>query len=116
MSLSLAAATEVTNVAGQNLSVEDDLLQLNNKDIKILCWVISRPGGTDAARNVNPGIKVPATAEANLKHMIYQLCHVVCCSWPIVWANVMLISLRQLAAQVEMEESHNLIIPVVAAV
>jgi hypothetical protein len=40
MSLSLEAATKVCNVNGQNLSDDNDFLQLGNKDIETLCHVI----------------------------------------------------------------------------
>jgi hypothetical protein len=38
--LSLKAATEVTNINGQNLSILEDFLQLKNKDVETLCRVI----------------------------------------------------------------------------
>lgn len=71
------------------------------------CDVICRPGGTNAAGNVNPkGSSVPAMAKANMKRMIYQLRHVVHCSWPTVWADITLVSVRRLAVKAEMEASH----------
>jgi hypothetical protein len=106
MSVSLEAATKVTAINGQNLSVEDDFLQLEDKDIKTLCHVICWPGGANAARNVNQGISVLAMAEANLKCMIYNLHHVACCSWPIVWGDITLVSIQRLSAQAEMEAPH----------
>jgi hypothetical protein len=106
MSLSLEAASEVTAVTGQNLSDLEDFLQLEDKGIETLCRVIRRPGGINAAGNMNQGISVLAMAEANIKRMIYQLRHVVCCSRPIVWADITLVSMRRLAAQAEMEASH----------
>ena len=46
MGLSVEAATEVVNVNGQNLSVLDDFLQLEDKDVETLCRVISLEGST----------------------------------------------------------------------
>ncbi len=40
MGLSIEAATEVVNVNGPNLSVLEDFLQLEDKDVEILCRVI----------------------------------------------------------------------------
>jgi hypothetical protein len=85
MSLSAEVATEVTAAAGQNLFNDDDFLQLNNKDIETLCRVICWPDRVNVAGNVNQGISVLAMAKANLKCMIYQLCHVIRCSRPIVY-------------------------------
>ena len=69
MGLSLEAATEVVNVNGQNLSVLEHFLQLEDKDVETLCRVIRRPGGVSAAGNQNQGMQVLAMAEANLKRM-----------------------------------------------
>ncbi len=106
MSLSLEAASEVTAVTRQNLSDLEDFPQLEDKNIETLCRVIPRPGGFNAARNMNQGISILAMAEANMKRMIYQLHHVVRCSRPSVWADITLVSVRRLAAQAEMEACH----------
>ena len=105
MGLSLEAATEVVNVNGQNL-VLDDFLQLEDKDVETLCRVFRRPGGVNAAGNQNQGMQVSAMAEANLKRMCYELCHYTRVSRPVVWADIMLLSVRALSAQAEMEASH----------
>ena len=106
MGLSMEAATEVVNVNGQNLSVLEDFLQLEDKDVEILCRVIRRPGGVNAAGNQNQGMQVSAMAEANLKRMCYQLRHHTRVSRPVVWADITLASVRALSAQAEMEASH----------
>ena len=106
MGLSLEAATEVTNVEWQNLSILEDFLQLKDKDVETLCRVIRRPGGVNAAGNQNQGLQVSAMAEANLKCMTYQIRHTVRVSRPVVWADVSLVSVRGLSAQAEMEASH----------
>ncbi len=51
MGLSLEASTKVANVNGQNLSILEDFLQLEDKDIETLCRVIRRLGGVNAAGN-----------------------------------------------------------------
>ncbi len=51
MGLIVEAATEVVNVNGQNLSVLDEFLQLEDKDVETLCRVIRWPGGVNAAGN-----------------------------------------------------------------
>jgi hypothetical protein len=106
MGLSVEAATEVVNVNGQNLSVLDDFLQLEDKDVETLCRVIRRPGGVNAAGNQNQGMQVSAMAEANLKRMCYELRHYTRVSRSVVWADITLLSVRALSAQAEMEASH----------
>jgi len=107
MGLSVEAATEVVNVNGQNLSVLDDFLQLENKDVETLCRVIRRPGGVNAAGNQqNQGMQVSAMAEANLKCMCYELRHHTRVSRPVVWADITQLSVRALSVQAEMEASH----------
>ncbi len=71
MGLSLETATKVVNVNGQNLSVLEDFLQLEDKDIETLCRVIRQPGGVNAAGNQNQGMQVLAMAESNLKRMCF---------------------------------------------
>ena len=56
--LSLEAATEVTNINGQNLSILEDFLQLKNKEVETLCRVIRWPGGVNADRTSNQGKQV----------------------------------------------------------
>jgi hypothetical protein len=106
MGLSVEASDEVVNVNGQNLSVLDDFLQLEDKDVETLCRVIRRPGGVNAAGNQNQGMQVSAMAEAILKRMCYELRHHTCVSRPVVWADITLLSVRALSAQAEMEASH----------
>jgi hypothetical protein len=84
MGLSLEAATEVTNINGQNLSVLEDFLQLKDKDVETLCRVICQPGGANAAGNQNQGMQVLAMAESNLKHMTYQIRHTIRVSRQVV--------------------------------
>jgi len=106
MGLSLEASTKVVNVNGQNLSILEDFLQLEDKDVETLCRVIRRPGGVNAAGNQNQGMQVSAMAEANLKRMCYELRHYTRVSRPVVWADVTLLSVCALSAQAEMEASH----------
>ncbi len=106
MGLSVEAATGVVNVNGQNLSVLDDFLQLEDKDVETLCRVIRWPGGVNAAGNQNQGMQVSAMAKANLKRMCYELRHHTRFSRPVVWADITLLSVRALSAQAEMEASH----------
>jgi hypothetical protein len=106
MGLSLEAATEVVNVNGQNLSVLEYFLQLEDKDVETLCRVIRRPGGVNAAGNQNQGMHVLAMAEANLKRMCYQLRHHTRVSRLVVWADITMLNVCALSAQAEMEASH----------
>ena len=106
MGLSLKAATKVVNVNRQNLSVLEDFLQLEDKDVEILCRVTRWPGGVNAARNQYQGMQVSAMAEANLKRLWYELCHYTRVSRPVVWADITLLSVHALSAQAEMEASH----------
>jgi hypothetical protein len=106
MGLSLEAATEVVNVNGQNLSVLEDFLQLEDKDVETLCQVIRWPGGVNVAGNQNQGMQVLAMAEANLKCMCYELRHHTRVSRPFVWADITLLSVCALSAQAEMEATH----------
>jgi hypothetical protein len=84
MGLSVEAATEVMILNGQNLSILDDFLQLEDKDVKTLCRVIIRPGGVNAAGNRNQGMQVLAMAEANLNRMCYESRHYTRVSRPVV--------------------------------
>ena len=68
--------------------------------------VICRPGGVNAAGNQNQGIQVLAMAEANLKRMTYQMCHILRVSGPVVWADILLLSVHGLLAQAKMEAFH----------
>jgi hypothetical protein len=106
MGLSLEAATKVVNVNGQNLTVLEDYLQLKDKDVETLCWVIRWPRGVNAAGNQNQGMQVLAMAEANLKRMCYELRHYTCVSCPVIWADITLLSVCALLAQAEIEASH----------
>jgi len=94
------------NVNGQNLSVLEDFLQLEDKDVETLCQVIRQPGGVNSAGNQNQGMQVLAMAEANLKRMCYELHHYTRVSRPVVWADITLLSVCALSAQAEMEASH----------
>ena len=98
MGLSLEAANEVASVDGQNISILENSQQLEEKDVKTLCRVIRRPGGTNAAGNLARGMQVLAMAEANLKHMTYQIRHTVCVSRPVVWTDITLVSVCNLSA------------------
>ena len=51
-------------------------------------------------------MQVLAMAEANLKHMTYQIHQTVHVSHLVVWVNITLVSMRNLLAQAEMEVSH----------
>ena len=106
MGLSVEAATEVCYVNGQNLSTEDDFLQLGDKDIETLCRVIRRPGGVTPAGTLNQGMQVSAMAETNLKRMVFQMTHTVRVSRAVVFQDISLVSVRALSAQAEMEASH----------
>ena len=108
MGLSLKTATELVKVyiIRQNLSVLEDFLQLDDKDVETLCRVIRRPGGVKTAGNQNQGMQVLAMAEANLKRMCYQLRQHTRVSRPLVWADITLLSVCALSVQAEMESSH----------
>jgi hypothetical protein len=106
MGLSVEEATKVVNVNGQNLSVLDDFLYLEDKDLETLFRVIRRPGGVNTAGNQNWGMQVLAMAEANLKRMCYELRHHTRVLRPVVWADITLLSVGALSAQAEMEASH----------
>jgi hypothetical protein len=106
MGLSTKAATKVNSVTGQNLSDLEDFLQLEDKDVKTLCCVIRQPGETNAAGNLAVGMQILAMAEANPKRMTYQIRHTVRVSRPVVWTDIMLVSVQNLSAQAEMEASH----------
>jgi len=82
------------NVNGQNLSVLDDFLQLEDKDVETLCRVTRWPGGVNAAGNQNKGMQVLAMAEANLKRMCYELRHYT------LWADIMLLSVHSITLPV----------------
>ena len=51
-------------------------------------------------------MQVLAMAEANLKHMTYQMRHSIQVSRQVVWADISLVSVHGLLAQAKMEASH----------
>ena len=56
--------------------------------------------------NQNQGMQISAMAETNLKQMAFQMMHTVRVSRAVVFPDIMLVSVRALSAQAEMEASH----------
>ena len=109
----------VLRTGGQNhsflsLRIESGFVLQRRESYSLRSCIIPQTAGEllpplrhiSSAGNANPVISVLAMAEANPKRMIYQLRHVACCSRPITWADVMLVSVRKLGMQAEMKESH----------
>jgi hypothetical protein len=67
-----AARDEITG--NQGIDSLNELRTLDNNMVENLCRVIRRPGGTVGGA-ADPGIKVSARAEENLKLAIYYIKH-----------------------------------------
>ena len=93
MGLSLEAATEVTNVNGQNLSILEDSYNLKTKMLKPYAAPSNslETGGVNTDRPLNQGKQVLAMAEANLKQMTYQICHTIQVSCPVLWTDILIV-------------------------
>ena len=93
MGLSLEAATEVTNVNGQNLSILEDSYNLKTKTLKPYAVPSDglETGGVNADRTLNQGKQVSAMAEANLKRMTYQIRHTIRVSRPVLWTDILIV-------------------------
>ena len=59
----------------QGIDSVDELRNLDDDKASNLCRVLRRPGGTNAAGAADPGTKVLARAEDNLKLAIYYVKH-----------------------------------------
>jgi hypothetical protein len=108
MGLSLEAATEVTNVNWQNLSVLEDSYNLKTKMLKPYAVPSDglETGGVNADRTLNQGKQVLAMAEANLKKMTYQIHHTIRVSCPVLWTDILIVRVRGKPAHAKMEVSH----------
>jgi hypothetical protein len=112
LGFSVPASAHITTDAGQDLSFED-LVDLVEDDITVLCNSVRRPGGTipnpnaGAAPNIpvmipNPGIPVSALAERRMKITTYLArlyAHRIYCT--LTPANITIATIRN--AQVIME-------------
>ena len=62
--------------------------------------------GTNAARSADPGTKVSARAEDNLKHVIYNVKHLDQVSRAVNIGDITLTNVRKLIKQCDTEKNH----------
>ena len=98
------AATEI--VGDQGINSIDELRTLDDKMAENLCKVLRRPGGATAGGNADPGLKVSARAEFNLKLAIYFIKHQDRVSRVVRPGDIDLAGIRRLVKQRDTEEGH----------
>lgn len=98
------AATLITG--DQGIDSVDELRTLDDDKASNLCRVLRRPGGTNAAGVADPGTKVSARAEDNLKLAVYYVKHQDRVSRNVNVGSITLAAVRKLVKQRETENSH----------
>ena len=96
------ARDEITG--DQGIDPLDELRTLDNSMVENLCRVIRRPGGTVGGA-ADPGIKVSARAEENLKLAIYYIKHQDQVSRDVVIGSITLTNIRVLSNQHHTEKN-----------
>ena len=99
-----AAAQEI--VGDQGINSVDELRTLDGGMAETLCKVLRRPGGTTEEGAPDPGIKVSARVEENLKLAIYYVKYQERVSRNVVIADMTLARIHGLVKQKETEKNH----------
>ena len=90
----------------QGIDSVDELRNLDDDKASNLCRVLRRPGGTNAAGAADPGTKVSARAEDNLKLAIYYVKHQDRVSRAVNVGEITLTNVRKLIKQRDTERNH----------
>ena len=91
----------------QGIDSLDEIRTLDDAKSSNLCKILRRPGGTTgAAGAADPGVKVSARAEDNLKLVIYYVKHQDRVSRTTDIARITLVAIRRLVKQQETEKNH----------
>jgi hypothetical protein len=90
----------------QGIDSVDELRNLDDDKASNLCRVLRRPGGTNAAGAADPGTKVSARAEDNLKLAIYYVKHQDRVSRTVNIGDITLTNVRKLIKQRDTEKNH----------
>jgi len=80
------------------------VLNMDDGNIENLCKVLRRPGGQNASGNPDPGVKVSARAEENLKLVAFYCRHQERVSRRTNVALITLINIRKLTKQRDKEK------------
>jgi len=88
----------------QGIDSINEVLNMDGGNIENLCKVLRRPGGQNASGNPNPGVKVSARAEENLKPVAFYCRHQERISRGIDVAQITLINIRKLSKQRDKEK------------
>ena len=99
-----AAAILITG--DQGIDSLDEIRSLDDAKSSNLCKILRRPGGTGAGGVADPGEKVSARAEDNLKLVIYYVKHQDRVSRTPDIGLITLASIRRLVKQQETEKNH----------
>eukprot|EP00804_Cyclotella_cryptica_P003089 CCRYP_006074-RA/>CCRYP_006074-RA protein AED:0.29 eAED:0.04 QI:0/0/0/0.75/0.33/0.5/4/0/1079 len=90
----------------QGIDSVDELRNLDDDKASNLCRVLRRPGGTNAAGAADPGTKVSARAEDNLKLAIYYVKHQDRVSRAVNVGEITLTNVCKLIKQRDTERNH----------
>ena len=90
----------------QGIDSVDELRNLDDDKASNLCRVLRRPGGTNAAGAADPGTKVSARAEDNLKLAIYYVKHQDRVSRAVNVGEITLTNVRKLIKQRDTKRNH----------
>ena len=109
------AANAITQ--DQGIDSMEELKTLKDSEVKDLCDVVRKPGGTIPNPNAavagqpatirDPGIKVSLRAEGNLKLTCYWLRHLARTSRNANFADIQVDTVRTMKTLVEQEEAHD---------
>ena len=90
----------------QGIDSVDELRNLDDVKASNLCQVLCHPWGTNAAGAADPGTKVSARAEDNLKLAIYFVKHQDLVSWTVIIGDITLTNACKLIKQCDTERNH----------
>ena len=90
-----AAAILVTDEQGIDTLIE--VRNLADANVENLCKVLRRPGGQNTSENPDPGVKVSARAEENLKLAAFYCRHQETVSRQLNIASITLANIRKLS-------------------
>jgi len=101
----LGAATLLTDEQG--IDSLNEVFNMDDENIENLCKVLRRPGGHNDPGNPDPGVKVSARAEENLKLAAFYCRHQERVSRPMNVALITLNNIRKLTKQRDKEKVKN---------
>ncbi len=107
MKLSNKAAVEITSATGQGISTVVGFAEMDKDGVDLLFRQLVRPGGTDAAGNRNPGVKISAIGQQTFGQMCYYTNHMLNrVSRTPTFPSITLAAVKKLKAQELLEKNH----------